>query len=79
MSNCLKRIIHDNNSTLRMTITLFVAIKKEKADREKDSAMIKERIDNERKEIQISVDKVTRKWGFKPKYEENNIDEFISP
>ena len=40
------------------TITLFPAIKKERADREKDSAMIKERIDNERKEIQISVDKV---------------------
>ena len=45
-----------------MTLTLFLAIKKEKADREKDSAMIKERIDNERKEIQISVDKVTMKW-----------------
>ena len=35
----------------------FVAIKKERADREKDNSFIKERIDNERKEIQISVDK----------------------
>ena len=35
-----------------------LAIKKERADRERDSDMIKERIDNERKEIQISVDKV---------------------
>ena len=36
----------------------ILAIKKERADRERDSDMIKERIDNERKEIQISVDKV---------------------
>ena len=35
-----------------------LAVKKERADREKESGMMKERIDNERKEIQISVDKV---------------------
>ena len=34
------------------------AVKKERADREKESGLMKERIDNERKEIQISVDKV---------------------
>ena len=35
-----------------------LAVKKERADREKESGLMKERIDNERKEIQISVDKV---------------------
>ena len=34
------------------------AVKKERTDREKESGLMKERIDNERKEIQISVDKV---------------------
>ena len=36
----------------------ILAVKKERADREKESGLMKERIDNERKEIQISVDKV---------------------
>ena len=35
-----------------------LAVKKERVDREKESGLMKERIDNERKEIQISVDKV---------------------
>ena len=43
---------------LFLILRYALAIKKERADRERDSDMIKERIDNERKEIQISVDKV---------------------
>ena len=41
-----------------------LAVKKERADREKESGMMKERIDNERKEIQISVDKVISEQNF---------------
>ena len=36
---------------------LMGALKKERSDRERDSNVIKERIDNERKELQISIDK----------------------
>merc|ERR1719495_2655254 len=36
---------------------LMNAVKKEKAEREKQDDMIKDRIDNERKELQISIDK----------------------
>ena len=43
---------------------MFLAVKKERADREKESGIMKERIDNERKEIQISVDKVTQNLEF---------------
>ena len=36
---------------------LLGVLKREKGERERDSNLIKERIDNERKELQISIDK----------------------
>ena len=47
-----------------MIAKCVLAVKKERADREKESGMMKERIDNERKEIQISVDKVISEQNF---------------
>jgi hypothetical protein len=37
-------------------------LKKEKAERERDSNVIKERIDNERKELQVQIDFFRRRY-----------------
>lgn len=47
----LDQLSKDSNDIINL-------IKKEKSERERDSNLIKERIDNERKELQISIDKV---------------------
>jgi len=47
----LDQLSKDSNDIINL-------IKKEKSERERDSNLIKERIENERKELQISIDKV---------------------
>ncbi len=46
----LKQLEKDSNDIIGL-------IKKEKVDRERDGNMLKDRIDNERKELQILIDK----------------------